>query len=134
MRSTDSDYINENCCKLLEIDVIWVAEVHVDELVHNHHNPEAMMAGCNLLEAKSAKDPSMQAAKETEKTEKPAATKPAMQAQTQGFNFQEAAKLISKRHQAVLDQYERQKQTGGNDIRVVDLNSDRPAGEAAKPV
>ena len=35
--------------------------------------------GCNV-EAKSAKDPSKEAAKETEKSEKPAATKPAVQA------------------------------------------------------
>ena len=61
--------------------MIWKAfiYVHVDPMVH----PEAVFWPCCwLLEAKSAKDPSKEAAKETEKTEKPAATKPAVQAAT----------------------------------------------------
>ena len=53
--------------------MIWRAE-SADQMVQ-----KPWPLGCNV-EAKSAKDPSKEAAKETEKSEKPAATKPALQA------------------------------------------------------
>eukprot|EP00435_Cladocopium_sp_Y103_P015666 s2559_g3.t2 len=57
-------------------------------------------------------------------------------AQAQRFNAQEAAEWISNRYQAVMEEYEKQKQTGKKDIQnFSDLNSDRPAwGGGAKPV
>mmetsp|Transcript_88855 Transcript_88855/g.141490 ORF Transcript_88855/g.141490 Transcript_88855/m.141490 type:complete len:138 (-) Transcript_88855:88-501(-) len=58
------------------------------------------------------------------------------EAQAQRFNAQEAAEWISNRYQAVMEEYEKQKQTGKKDIQnFTDLNSDRPVwGGGAKPV
>ena len=56
--------------------------------------------------------------------------------EAQRFNAQEAAEWISSRYQAVMEEYEKQKQTGKKDIQnFTDLNSDRGAwGGGAKPV
>mmetsp|Transcript_48839 Transcript_48839/g.87957 ORF Transcript_48839/g.87957 Transcript_48839/m.87957 type:complete len:158 (-) Transcript_48839:76-549(-) len=55
----------------------------------------------------------------------------------QKFNAQEAADWIAGRFQAVMEDYEKQKQSGkkGDIQNFSDLNSDRPAwGSGAKPV
>lgn len=55
--------------------------------------------------------------------------------EAQRFNAQEAAEWISSRYQAVMEEYEKQKQTGKKDIQnFSDLVSDRAWAGGAKPV